>query len=862
MRDKELLRNRFRKIVEGIRAQKVDIPEDISKAMSYLERRLAGDVSEDVPKEVMHDSSLLFGDLSLEHELHNLANDVYKLEWFEEAIELYGLALTINAELLETYFNRGLAYTRIRKYDEALEDITKAIELNPNLAELWYTQGLLWEYKGEYDKAIEQYDKALAIDEDYEKARTQRTITKNKKEQLARGGANDEDERHERRRRERREQADALVTALDACSVEAPTPEELTGTWRRSTERRLLMEYLNQYGRMLTVPEAKGKSLVGVERNIQSLVRTLCKRKRRNCIVIGSPGTGKTAVIQELAHRIVHAHPSIPARIRDVDIFEISPVFLHADTKYRGEYEEKLRDLIRVLEKSPKVILFIDEIHSFFQSGMHTDDDSYSQANQAFKKVLAEGTVTCIGCTTPIEYRHYIAPDPAMARRFSIIRVDPPTRQATLDILKARRQRFENHYSPVKLSEQILDKVVELTDDRLPGRFQPDKSLQLLDEACAYCITQPEPLTEITEDVLLRALEDMVGRSIVRSQDLTESGVFDQLRRRIIGQDEVLRQVARAIVAGLGGWSKRSGPRGVFLFAGPTGVGKTETATALAEIVGGGRDALVRVDCNTIQGSGMDSSTAVSRLLGVPAGLVGYARGQGGMLSRIRDLPESIVLFDEFEKADPGVGSLLLQIIDDGRVEDTDGNTLDFRRSFIIFTTNAGSVYEPEKEMTFLPPDSDRFQPTVDEEALKEALRYHGIGEEFFGRLSHVLLFQGLKRTEVKEIVARKLTELQKLAELRGLQLDWEQEVVDHLACQWQPRYGVRHLSTILRNRIVEHLNLADAQGELQGVKEIRLQAATADAEWERRRSHAEDSPPVGTTTRSKKNGVMLISLG
>jgi ATP-dependent Clp protease ATP-binding subunit ClpA len=858
MHDRQQLRNRFREVAERIRNQRTDIPPGIQESIKHLEHRLATD---DPPEPTVPRLWGLYGVSSLEHDFHNLANDVYKLEWFDESIELYGLALMINPELLETYFNRGLAYTRVNKYDEAIVDLDKVIQLNPHLAEAWYTRGLIYEYKQDYDKAIEQYDKALEIDENYEKAETQRTIARNKKEQLARGGSDSEDDRQDRLRRERREQADAVVGALEACAQQVKTADEPAVAWRKSPERQQLMDYLSQYGRVLTGSQPQAKSLVGAEEIIRSLVRTLCKRKRRSGIVVGPPGTGKTAAIHELAHRIVHGHPTIPARLRDVDIFELSPVFLHADTKYRGEYEEKVRDLIRVIEKSPRVILFVDEVHSFFQSGMHDTDDSYSRTNQAFKKVLAEGTVTCVGCTTPVEYRHYIEPDPALARRFSIIRLDPPTQQTTFEILRARRHKLEQHYSPVKVPEEMLKKAVEFTEDRLPSRFQPDKSIQLLDEACAYCVTEPEPIAELTEDVLLRALEDMVGRSVVRTQELTETGVYERLRDRIIGHDEVLRELARATLAGLGGWLRRSGPRGVFLFGGPTGVGKTEAALTLAEIVGGGRDALVRVDCNTIQGSGLDSSSAVHRLLGVPPGLVGYARGQGGLLSRIRDLPESIVLFDEFEKADPGVGHLLLQIIDDGRVEDADGNKLDFRRSFMIFTTNAGAVYEPENEMSFLSPDPDAFQPAIDEEGLRAALRYRRIGEEFFGRLTHVFLFQSLERDELREIVVRKLEELQDIAELRGLRLHWEDTVIDHLTHQWQPRYGVRHLSTILRNRIVEHLNLADAQGELRDVGEIRLEVDEPESKAGGAGPHAPARRNLGTTSRVRRDGRLLILL-
>ena len=279
----------------------------------------------------------------------------------------------------------------------------------------------------------------------------------------------------------------------------------------------------------------------------------------------------------------------------------------------------------------------------------------------------------------------------------------------------------------------------------------------------------------------------------------------------------------------MGGWAKRSGPRGVFLFGGPTGVGKTETALVLAKILGGGQDTLIRVDCNTLQSSSQESGPAINRLLGVPAGYVGYARGQGGILSRIRDLPESIVLFDEFEKAGPAVGKLLLQIIDDGQVEDVDGNLLDFRRSFIIFTTNAGCIYD-QRQMGFnAEQGTERQTPTADLDSLKRDLRALGLGEEFLARMTHILLFRGLDRDSIEEILRRQLEGLRKTSELKGLKLMWESDLILHLTSQWQPRFGVRFLSTILRHRIVEQLGIADAQGELKGVKGIRLEVTKAD---------------------------------
>jgi ATP-dependent Clp protease ATP-binding subunit ClpA len=604
--------------------------------------------------------------------------------------------------------------------------------------------------------------------------------------------------------------------------------EEKSG-WRSTPRRAEVVKALSTYGRMLTEGDPPHPGFVGMEGALKSLVRTMSKMRRKNAIVVGFPGTGKSAVVYEFARRLRQGHPSIPAHLRDYDIFELSPSFLRSGASMVGQYDERVKSLIKILRAHPKVILFVDEIHSLFQSGLH-ERTPFSEANEAFKGVLGRGEIICIGCTTTAEYRHFIEPDAALARRFSIIRLEPPTREEALGILKARRPKMEQYFAPLRIPDAMLERAVELTEDHLPSRFQPDKSIQLLDEACAHCVSAEPRIDVVSEEALWKALEDIVGHSLVRTGQLTEARVYDELRKKIVGQDETLESIARAFLAGLGGWTRKAAPRGVFLFCGPTGVGKTETALLLAKLLGGGRDALLRIDCNTLQGSGHDSGPALNRLLGVPPGYIGYSRGQGGILSRVRDLPESIVLFDEIEKADPGVSRLLLQILDDGRVEDTDGNLLDFRRSFIVFTTNAGTVLE-RTHIGFgaeEPKARAKDVPHVDLEALKAQLRSLGYGEEFLGRIQHFFVFRALEPAAIEAVIQRQLAGLRGAAELRGFELDWSPEVVAHLTAQWQPRFGVRHLTTILRNRITEQLSVAEAQNELAGVRRIRLQVLPA----------------------------------
>jgi len=608
--------------------------------------------------------------------------------------------------------------------------------------------------------------------------------------------------------------------------------------WKTSPARREAMEALSSFGRMLTVGEPPKKGVMRMDRYVRALQKNLLKMRRPSVIVIGQPGTGKTALVFEFARMIVEEDPAIVPSLRDRDVFELSPSFLRAGASMVGQYDERVSTLLKVLEANPKVILFVDEVHSLLSSSMH-ERGPFSEANESFKTAVGRGGISLIGATTLAEYRHYIAPDGALARRFGLIKIDPPTVDETVAILQGRVSQYRRHYAPLGIPDAILKETVQITEDLLPERFQPDKSLDLLDEACALATMTTPPLEEVTEEAILQSVEDALGHSVVKPGTLKEKGVLERLKEGIVGQDEAMATIARGFVAGMSeDWLKHDGPRRVFFFCGPTGVGKTETARILAKILGGGpREAMLRIDCNTLQGSGYeDAGPILNRLLGVPPGYIGYARGEGGMLSRIRDTPECIVLFDEIEKASPAIAKVLLQVLDEGRVEDTDGNLLDFRRAFLIFTTNAGAEYETKKEIGYskdrvgLPgscfPASNRAGgpvPRVSVEAVKADLLARGYGEEFFGRQIDFIVFDAMEREDVEVVLANQLATLKDSAELRGYDLSWDPDVSRHLLDEWTPRFGARWVYNILRNRIVEQLALADAQGELKGVTKIHI---------------------------------------
>jgi ATP-dependent Clp protease ATP-binding subunit ClpA len=644
------------------------------------------------------------------------------------------------------------------------------------------------------------------------------------------------------------------VTEIETGAVAEPA-------WRVSSEREAVIDELSTYGRMLTAGDPPQKGIVVMDRYLRGLQKNLIRMRRPSIIIIGNPGTGKTALVYELARRIVTGDASVLPALRDRDVFELSPSFLRSGASVVGQYDERVSSLIKTLEANPKIILFVDEVHSLLQSGMH-ERGPFTEANESFKQAIGRGSISMIGATTTAEYRHYIAADGALARRFGLLRIEPPSRDDTVKILEARLPQFQTHYPALRIPDEVLVRTVELTEDLLPTRFQPDKSLELLDEACALCATKDPPTRELTDDILAEALEDSLGHTVIRAGTLSVETVLGELRSKIVGQEAAMDQLATSFVAAFSeDWQRHEGPRGIFFFCGPTGVGKTETALTLAKILGGGREALVRVDCNTIPGAGHeDPGPVINRLLGVPPGYIGYVRGEGGLLSRVRDYTDSIVLFDEIEKAHPGVGKILLQILDEGRVYDTDSNLLDFRRSFIVFTTNAGCTYESTKvPVGFALPGqfeanaAGEAAPKVSVKAVQEELRQRGYGEEFLGRNIDYIVFEAMKRDDIEVVLRRQLDGLQQTAELRDLELEYGEDVFEHLVAEWQPRFGVRQLTTILRHRIVEQLAIAEVQGELSGVTRIRLEKLPTTDEGE---------PAAGLAARRRDGDTMIVYVG
>lgn len=608
-----------------------------------------------------------------------------------------------------------------------------------------------------------------------------------------------------------------LVRAVEDDPRRSPSLPFHEGDWRSGARRRAVLETLAPWGRLLSDNPPLRNRQVYMDERLHALQKNLLKMRRPHALLIGHPGTGKTALVKELARRIAHEPAGLLTALRDRDVFELSVTRFRGGSGTRGEYEERMSTLINTLSEHSEIILFVDEVHQFLSSAMH-ERSAFSQGDQAFKQAIGEGRFSIIGATTLAEFHHHIEPDGAIVRRFGLLRIEPPTPQEALAILRGRRSEFEDHYRPLTVPDEVLRQCVERSDDYLLGRHQPDKALDVLDEACAEA--QAAGAAIVTEGHVRLAIEDEVGRSTTADM-LTVDAVLTRLTDRIVGQDAVVGEVADRFVTGLSDpWLERRGPRGCWVFCGQTGTGKTELALELAELLGGGRDAVIRVDCNTL-GGGHDPGPALSRLLGASRGYVGYSRGEGGLLSRIRHTPEVVVLFDEIEKTSPKVADTLLQLMDDGQLTDADHNILDFRRAFVIFTTNAGAD-DTGVAIGFVGAEAPR---RSNSHPARRQLADLGFSSAFLGRIEAWLPFQPLTRTAGELLVQRRLTQVQQAASKRGYALHWDESIIGCVLDDWAPRAGARLAFDILQQRVTDQLLLAERNGDLAGIRAIRLTA-------------------------------------
>ncbi|MFZ5646376.1 MAG: ATP-dependent Clp protease ATP-binding subunit [Bacillota bacterium] len=617
---------------------------------------------------------------------------------------------------------------------------------------------------------------------------------------------------------------------------------------------------LDQFSRDLSAMARQDKldPVVGREKEIERVIQILSRRTKNNPVLIGEPGVGKTAIVEGLAQRIVAGN--IPEVLMDKRVVTLDMASMVAGTKYRGEFEERLKKAIDEIINSSNIIVFIDELHTIIGAG--AAEGAIDAAN-ILKPALARGELQCIGATTLDEYRKYIEKDPALERRFQPVMVEEPTVGETVEILKGIRDKYEAHHR-VRITDKALEAAARLSDRYITDRFLPDKAIDLIDEASSRvklkAYTAPPDIKEVEKQLegirkekeaainsqefekaaQLRDKEQNLKQRLestreswkqqqggleltVDEEDVAQivsswTGVpvkklaeeeserlikmEEVLHQRVVGQDEAVRAVSRAVRRARAGLKDPKRPIGSFIFLGPTGVGKTELARALAEALFGDEDAMVRLDMSEYM-----EKFAVSRLMGAPPGYVGYEEG-GQLTESVRRKPYSVVLLDEIEKAHPDVFNVLLQVLEDGRLTDSKGRVVDFRNTVIIMTSNVGlSTIRREATMGFRTGDEqeagyEKMKSKVTED-LKRTFR-----PEFLNRIDEIIVFHPLTREHIKEIVGLMMKEVASRIKESDIYLEVTDEARDLLAAEgFDENYGARPLRRAIQRQVEDRIS-------------------------------------------------------
>ena len=618
-----------------------------------------------------------------------------------------------------------------------------------------------------------------------------------------------------------------------------------------------------QYGDDLTQKAREGKidPVIGRKNEIEKIIQVLSRRTKNNPVLIGEPGVGKSAVVEGLAQAIVKNE--VPDLLKNKIVFSLDLAGMVAGAKYRGDFEERLKNAINSIKSKGNVILFIDEIHQIVGAGS-SSDGSMDAAN-ILKPMLARGELQTIGATTLEEYRKYIEKDAALERRFTPVQVDEPTVEDTVEILRGLRDRYEAHHKVV-ISDEAIIAAATLSDRYITDRFLPDKAIDLIDEAASRArlnsLKSPDEVKELEERLKRLNVEKnkaAKGENYYQAQKLVDemnevqekikklnsewkgegqttapyigsneiaeivsgwTGVpviklteqesekllhlEENLHKRIIGQDEAVSAVSKAIRRARAGLNEPNKPIGSFIFVGPTGVGKTDLAKSLAEVMFGDEKLMIRLDMSEYM-----EKHSVSKLIGAPPGYIGYDDNNGGQLTeRVRRKPYSVVLFDEVEKAHPDVFNVLLQILDDGRLTDSKGRVINFKNTIIIMTSNVGaSQIKKMSNFGFTSGDEadsgyDKMKDNINE-ALKEQFK-----PEFLNRLDDIIVFRKLSKEEAGEICRKIIDGLSERLRDRQIKLVVTDEAMDMLLDEgYNDMYGARPLKRVVQKRIEDTLS-------------------------------------------------------
>jgi len=667
----------------------------------------------------------------------------------------------------------------------------------------------------------------------------------------------------------REEVLNLLGAGVDAEEIAPPSGSD-EHPQRRSKSKT---PALDNFGRDLTELAREGKldPVIGRHDEIERVIQILCRRTKNNPVLLGEAGVGKTAIVEGLAQKIINN--DVPEILHERRIVALDLAMMVAGTKYRGQFEERIKAVMNEVRRAKNVILFIDELHTLVGAG---GAEGAIDAANVLKPSLSRGEIQCVGATTMDEYRKYVEKDGALERRFQTIIVNAPTKEQTTAILQGLRDRYEAHHR-VRFTDEAIDRAVELSSRYITGRVQPDKAIDVIDEAGARVrlksMTKPPDLAGIETDVERLQMEkdeavknadyeraarlrdeaeqlrvkrekmkrewkqktteiggvvdgDVIGEVVSKMTGvpLTRLGkaeaqrlldLENDLHKRVVSQHEAIQAVARSIRRARSGLKDPRRPMAAFLFVGPSGVGKTLLSKALADLVFGDESALIQLDMSEYM-----EKHNVSRLVGAPPGYVGYEEG-GQLTERVRRRPYAVVLLDEIEKAHPDVFNTLLQIMEEGRLTDSFGRRVDFRNTIIIMTSNIGAKLILGKGFGFTPADHERLHARMTETLRREAERC--FRPEFMGRLDELVVFRRLQREDLRLIVEMEVSKVVKqLAGEHGLGLDLSDEAKDYLIERGSDEdLGARPLRRAIQQYIEDPISEELLRGGYEGKEKI-----------------------------------------
>ncbi len=630
---------------------------------------------------------------------------------------------------------------------------------------------------------------------------------------------------------------------------------------------------LDHFGRDLTELARRGKldPIIGRDDEIERVSQVLSRRKKNNPVLIGEPGVGKTAIAEGLAQRIVENR--VPQTLENKRVVTLDMASLVAGTKYRGQFEERLKAVMNEIINASDVIIFIDELHTIVGAG---GAEGSLDASNIFKPSLARGEVRCIGATTMNEYRKYIEKDGALDRRFQTIMVDPPTEEDTIEILKGLRTKYEEHHK-LSITDSAIEAAVKLSDRYISGKFQPDKAIDLIDEAGSRAhlasYTRPEEFSEIETEITelqekkekavknqafetaaqlrdeikikkekLAELQDkweqaresdrveltaeevavvlakMTGIPLFRMEENESKRLLrmeDELGSVIVGQQEAITKIAQSIHRARAGLGDPRRPIGTFIFLGPTGVGKTELARQLAKFLFDNTESLIRIDMSEYM-----EKFAVSRLIGAPPGYVGYEEG-GQLTEKVRRKPYSVVLLDEIEKAHPDVFNILLQLMDDGCLTDSFGRKVDFSNTVFIMTSNIGTrELRDDKTVGFDSQAADASFDSMSKKIMDELKKM--FNPELLNRIDETIVFHSLEREHIKEIIEIMVADVAKRLADKGISFKLTDEAREFLVDKgYEPAYGARPLKRALQRYLEDPMAEEILRGQYAGDCEL-----------------------------------------